>query len=242
MTQHEGILPLEAVAKIKSAAAERQANYRARKDRAKAKLKAEADVVNQTPDRFWAKNREIASQTKIATLLERESYILDIVQVMNETIQGEVELDAEFADLVAAEIREHGICETEIILLEFWREPELLAELKSNEATKVFCKYGVVTAVPGKSLHDFQTWMASRKPATQNFYTPLSVSMQCQCGAPPSSVTSAIADRYVEVNILYKCGNCIRGDAPFKAMVTEQRLPENDLHDSWGRVKDQGRT
>jgi hypothetical protein len=232
MTKHEAILPLEAVEKIRSAAAERQANYRARKDRAKAKLKAESDAVNQTPDRFWEKNRSVANQTKIVALLDRQDYVLDLVQVISETIAGDVDLDQPFADLVAADVAEHGICETEAYLLEFWKDPDKFAMLcQRGDATSSLVRYGIVAGIPGHKLYEFQTWMKS-KPATPqllNFYVSPYTTLQCSCGSLPSAVSQSIADTYREKNIPYRCHECILKErasrAPVIPNVRREALP-----------------
>jgi hypothetical protein len=196
---------------------------------------------DSTPRAFWKRNREVGNQTQIAGLLERQEYILDLVQVIAETIAGDVDLDQPFADLVAAHVTAHGTCETEVILLEFWRDQEMLAELALNEPTKNFARYGLITAMPSQRLYEFQTWVQSRKPANPqplNLYT----SLQCACGSLPSAVSQAIADGYREKNILYRCHECIRKErssnaAVGKALAAEYKQPESTIFDSWGRIK-----
>jgi hypothetical protein len=174
MTENEGILPLEVVEKIKSAAAERQANYRNRKDRAKAKLKTEKEVRDATPEAFWTRNRDVSNQARIAELQERQERVFDLLHWMQAQVKGTYNADPndetvyvgleEGAANVAADVAAHGICEMEVILLGFWREPELLAELKLNEATQAFCRYGLITGIPGHKLHEWKTWLQRKNP------------------------------------------------------------------------------
>jgi len=162
-----GILSTEQADQIREAARVRQANYRARKDREKAKRHAEADARNETPHHYWSVNRSAANQTRIAELQERQEYVSNLLRTMSDAMTGAVSPDLLFLDEVDADVKtdvaEHGICEMEVYLLEFWKRPEMISELTLNEATKVFVKYGIVTAVPGHRLHAWQTWLSQVK-------------------------------------------------------------------------------
>lgn len=278
MSDNDGIIPAAQVLEIKSKAARRQARYRANLELAKQKRKAESDAVNQTPDRFWEKNRSAANQTKIEKYLEQQERVLDQLHWMETQVKGTgvppsdidyVSLEEGAAD-VTAFVAEYGICQMEIIWLKFWLDAEtregfifelmsksskasdsflssqkgvdVFSEItKHQDATAVFAKYGIVTAVPGHRLHAWQTWLRSRqapKPQPLNRYT----SLQCVCGSLPSAISQAIADTYREKNIPYRCHECIRKErssnaAVGKALAVEYKQPESSIFDSWGRVK-----
>lgn len=195
-----------------------------------------------SPEEFWAKNIEVAKPDQIAKMRKREQEVFGILHDMELVMNGQLP-DEQFAADVEAEVTQdvaaHGTVGVEVSLLEFWSNPNIFAQLMSRGGpTADFVRYGLVTAIPDHRLHEWQSWLASRKSAT-----PVEkyewAKMQCRCGAPPSTVPKHIADGYREKGIPFKCGNCLRGEVPFKAAPIEQKLPENNLYDSVGRIKDQ---
>jgi hypothetical protein len=213
---------------------------KARTERAKAKLAQEGGSVFD----FWALNRGTANQDHIAELQAREEVILGILddmRVVMEDCAPDDEFAADVEDEVSAYVGELGTVAIEVALLEFWRNPNIFARLmaKTNEPTRQFLRYGVLSALPSFKVHQWQMWLASRKPAA-----PQPVSghawLKCvnyeTCHDLGTSASQAIVDAHAKLGQPYKCWKCRAWEAPARAAVMYHSV--DTIFDSFGRVKD----
>jgi hypothetical protein len=243
MTEQEGgLLSAEQVEKIKAIDNRRERDRLRKAAKAKSTKKTES---GETVEKFWTRNRDIANQKQIAALLERQEYVFNLLSVMDDArlsrVSDEFLFPSEVDEDVKADIAEHGICEMEVMLLEFWKHPNVFTQLtQRNDATTTFARYGLVVAIPGHRLHEWQEWLASKQPKSQP--PPTHATLRCvnsaTCGDLGTSVLQSIADEYVEKGINYRCHNCIRSGkvAVRKVLGVEYGRDEN-LYDSFGRIK-----
>jgi hypothetical protein len=215
MTEQEGILTPEQVERIK-------ARERKRKQRANEKSAA-ASAQAETPESFWKRNREVSNQTRIAELKEREAYVFALLSDIRTVMEGrspDEQFAADVEEEIKADVAEHGICQMEVYLLEFWKRPDTFAMLcQRGDATSIFTRYGLVTAILGHRLAEWEKWLQSRNPKPSpllNFYT----SLQCKCGAWPVSVSQSIADGYRELGIPFQCAACHRREKESRALAS----------------------
>lgn len=251
--EREGTLTTEQAGKLEAHRASDRERQSAKRQRDRDRVAVAGD---ETPETFWKRNREVANQTQIAALLERQERVFDLLHWMEAQVNGTYDVDPndetayvgleEGTADVAADVTEHGAVPVETILLEFWKRPDTFAMLtQRGDGTNIFVRYGIVTGLPGHRLHEWEQWVASRKPmhpSTGNGYTTLRCVNSATCGALPIAVSQAIADEYRENNIPYRCHVCIArersGNAAIgKALAVEYKQPESTIFDSWGRVK-----
>jgi hypothetical protein len=163
----EGILPKEKATAIREKFDLKQQkvdakNAKKRKDRADAK-----EVRDSSPEHFWQLNRKaLANESQIAAYLEREQVVFDFLEDIRTVMEGR-EPDPEFITDLEAEIRadvaEHGICQIEVALLEFWKDREVFASIIQREGpTAIFARYGIVVAIPDHRLHAWNEWYSPR--------------------------------------------------------------------------------
>jgi hypothetical protein len=231
-------------------AAERKRDQRARERAAK------GPVEELTVHGFWEKNREVANQDQIAELLERQDFVFAHLQAMDAAMTGSVSPDLLFPDEVdhdvKADVSEHGICEMEVCLLDFWKKPGtfqmLMAHQKMNAATRAFARYGLITAVPGHRLHVWNDWLAQKASAPSqprdSGYTSLQCLNHVECHAQPVAVQQEIADGYKRLGKPFECHNCLSREDRSSAQASPAfyrkvvKAPEDEIHDSFGRIKD----
>ncbi len=219
----------------------------ARARRAKARQgreAAKAIAAGETVQQFWTRTIGTAQPDHIAQLEERQSYVLDLCDDAELAMEGTHGEDGELwvesvREEVEGDIAEHGVVALELILLEFWRFPHLFARLmaKANEPTRQFLRYGLVTAIPAHRLHQWQTWLASRKPAAQQLFSNFG-SLKCStpgCTDLGTSVPASIVEAYAGK---YLCSRCRTAEQPARQMVESRKEPANTLYDGFGRFKD----
>jgi len=242
------ILPPEKVAELRAHAdrkvAVKREYDRRRREAAKAARAAETEAQDSTPNHYWEVSRSAASQTQIASYLERQEYVLNLTEDINLVIAGkspDAEFETDVVEEIKADVEQFGLCETEVMLLPFWRDPNVRKMLlaRDGEATKTFVRYGIVTALSTYTFHEWEEWVQARKPSLpqplNNFTT-----MQCACG-DQRSLPEEIARSYQEKGIAYECYKCRRKEQSSRAQSsigTLIKAPETDIYDSWGRVKD----
>jgi hypothetical protein len=167
MENEMGILSPEQVERIK-------ARDRKRAQRAREKS-AEGAAQSETPEAFWQRHKDAASSSQIAGLLARQDYVLNLLQTMSDAMTGAVSPELLFPDEVNADVKadvaQHGFCQMEIVLLDFWKHPEMIPELVMNEPTKTFLNFGILTALPDHKLHEWNEWMESQPANQQSLYT-----------------------------------------------------------------------
>jgi hypothetical protein len=156
------ILSESQIAKLKATADHKEAKGKRKAARQREQRAEEKEARDATPDAFWQHNRSVASQTQIAALKERQTYVLSLLDDIRTVLEGR-SFAPDVEEEIKADVAEHGICEMEIYLLQFWRDPEMFAELILNEPTKIFARYGLVVGVPARRLHAWQAWLAPGK-------------------------------------------------------------------------------
>jgi hypothetical protein len=282
MTENEGgILSAERVAELrekypnprmpKTLEEKREAD-RIRQQKRRARKKAEASGLEEDPDAFWECHIAKADPVKIAAWREQQDYVFELLFDMQLVMDGRAS-DPKFIALVVEDIEsdvaEHGICQMEVYLLEFWKNKNTFADLvrrtpsqasrelsekidketaagtyldkwKGDDPTSIFVRFGLVTAIPGHRLHGWREWLASQKPQAPE---PLSPKvewgvLQCACGSLPTAAPVSIINNYREKQIQYRCGQCLRADAPWKEALKTEQSPESQIFDGYGRVKD----
>ena len=163
------ILTEEQIVELKATANRKEARAKNKAKKQRDQRAEEKEVRDATPEIFWKRNRDVANQTQIAALVERQQYVfalLDDIRTVIEDHAPDTEFAADVEEEIKADVGEHGICQMEVVLLEFWKSPELFAELmERGDATSTFARYGLVTAVPGHRLHEWESWLRSRKTA-----------------------------------------------------------------------------
>jgi hypothetical protein len=203
----------EQIRKIKKK--EYDAERRKQKLREEYAEKKEADTF--TPDVFWEKNRR---SVDTAALLERQNFVFALLDDIQTAMEGRAPIGSTVEELsydVEAEIREdvqeHGICGMEIMLLEFWKRPEMLQEMTLNQPTKTFVTLGFVTGIPSHRLHAWQEYLASKKPPTpqpSNAYVKMACSSPT-CGNAITStetVSEGVAADYARLGKPWLCTPC----------------------------------
>jgi hypothetical protein len=234
----EGILSDATITKIKATTTRRKSkrdanNAAAYAVRRKQRVE-EKEILDATPDAFWQRNISVANQTRLAELLEQQERVFDQLHWMDAQVNGTYDVDPNDATVyvgveegaadVAADVATNGICQMEVLLVEFWRTPAVFAQLTQREnATATFARLGIITAIPDHRLHAWQTWLASRRPneSQSSGWTTL----QCACGERPSAVPKEIAERYQQLQKVFLCERCIAGEKNSRSQATiETRL------------------
>jgi hypothetical protein len=230
-----GLLTAEQEAKIARIDARRE-RARLRKANQRRREAIAKKTNDETVESFWQRNREVGNQRQIAEVLERQEYVFALLDDVRAVTEGRA-FDDEFASDVEQEIledvAEHGICEMEVMLLEFWCNPSVFAQLtQRDDATATFVRYGVVAGIPGHRLHEWQTWLASKnqnQPSSGNGYPTLRCVNFLTCGAFPEAVPQSIAGGYSEKKIPYQCHACLGNEQKSRSLaspnVRKEALP-----------------
>ena len=232
-------------------AAAQRADWAARKkqERDAARVKKEALKADSTPNVFWTLNRSTANQTRIRELEERQEYVFALLEDIR-TVMESRSPDDEFIADVEAEIKEdaaaHGTVAIEVGLLEFWKYPNLFAQLmaQTGEATKHFLRYGIIAAIPSHKLHQWQTWLSKQNSVPQQHtsgYTSL-VCFNPTCPTPYLK-DAAKLETALAYNGKYLCDRCRSAELSARAQAApflEKRRPAGleDVFDQFGRFKD----
>jgi hypothetical protein len=194
---------------------------RKRTERQKAAAeKAIADI--ETKEDLWQHNRKLLSETELTTLLEKQERVFDQVHWANSVLSGTnlpeddpdyVSVEEGAADLLAF-VRERGTVTMELVLIDqYWKTPLYTERFQGSDPTSIFARLGLVTAMPGHKVYQFEQLMAARRTATQTATAPSGngfVTMRCACGSfeGERSVHVSIADHYRELGKTYQCHRC----------------------------------
>jgi hypothetical protein len=242
------------------AAARRAADAKRKRDeRARKKLedaaKATKDTLAQaeTLEEFWAASLTTADAQKLAEWRARQEEIFDTLYWMRQVMDGTYNVSPtdtecyvgieEGDEDIKRQLRDYGEAGITpvLLLVKFWADPELFAQLtKTENPTAIFAKFGILVGLPDLKVHQWGQFISayrrSKQPrieVPQVFY----VSIHCSsCNAPPTSISSESAAAYARSRD-YKCGNCLSKAAKLRNFTQEQREPEHQIFDSWGRVK-----
>lgn len=249
-----GILSAEQVATLQEkyptpkTPAERREAARLRKQAQRTREKEKAEIkaaMSQAEDiqAFWSESLKQADPEKVTEWQSREEQVVAQLGAMRDVLEGRA-FDDEFIEDVATDTKdmlsEFGeAAATPVLLLEkFWQEPNLLAQLTKDEnATAIFAKYGILIALPDIRVHEWEQFIDSRRSTA--LPAPTFTTIACSCGQP-TSVSVETARAYA--TRVYRCGCCIAKDstsraAVAKALEVEYSTPENQIRDSWGRIK-----
>jgi hypothetical protein len=185
--------------------AERKRLERQREREAK-KIEAQFAGVKTVHD-FWSLNRSLADQGLIDKLLAQQELVFDQLRWMTNWVNSSyndpqsenfvdpsdtecyVSLKEGAAD-VAAFVRGYGICQMEVIWLDFWKQgnvdyhellnaqgskanghlakmyeqTNIFQMLTENEGpTEKFVRYGIIVGIPGHKLFEFEQFLATQK-------------------------------------------------------------------------------
>jgi len=266
---HEPIIPEDVAAALRAkapaplSAAEKKEKERLRgqERRRKAKeeqTKAEAEkkaAEAKTFPEYWQKQRALLTPEQVAEYEQRENDVLDLEHCIKLHLDGRYEAEADrlgFApeervsiqDLieeVESERTTHGLCETVVLVVpNLWKDAEAplrnLIEAKGG-ATPALIQFGYRLGLDSQLHERFrQKFMVERKEIGPTFTT-----LSCVCGQTVS-VSIEIAQAYATpVARPYRCQQCLNQSRAVmsRALSVEYRSPENQVFDSWGRVKDQ---
>jgi len=161
------ILTEEQIAELKATANRKEARAKNKAKKQRDQRAEEKEVRDATPEIFWKRNRDVANQAQITSLLERQEYVFALLEDIRTVIEGrapDVEFATDVEEEIKADVGEHGICQMEVVLLEFWKSPNTLAMLTlRGDATSTFARYGLAIAIPGHRLHEWESWLRSQK-------------------------------------------------------------------------------
>jgi len=234
-------------------AAAQRADWAARKkqERDAARVKKEALKADSTPNVFWTLNRSTSNHTRIVELWERQDYVFALLADMESAMGGNHGEDEELfvksvQDEVDADFTQFGTVAIEVGLLEFWKYPNLFANLMAtgNEATKHFLRYGIISAIPSHKLHQWQTWLSKRNSVPQQQHTSGYTALAC---SNPNCPTPYLKDAVkletaLAYNGKYLCDRCRSAELSARAqaspLIRRPAGPE-DVFDSWGRIKNE---
>jgi hypothetical protein len=154
-------------AERREAARQRKRNQRAR-DKAEKETQAAISQAENV-QAFWAESLKTADAEKLAGWKAQQEQVEAQLGAMRDCLEGRA-FDAQFIDDVDRDtndmLREFGEAAATPVLLvgKFWQDPELLAQLTKNEnATAIFAKFGILTALPDIRVHQWTEFMNSRR-------------------------------------------------------------------------------
>jgi hypothetical protein len=234
--------------------AARKRDSRAREKQQKQQAEAEKKLGEATTFvEYCMQNRANLTEAQRAEFEARENLVLDDQYIMQLYLEGRYEQEADRRGLteeervtlpqlieeVQSEIKTHGLCESIILVVpKLWASGEKdLREriLAKGGATAMLLQYGYRLALDGFWYQRFyQKFLMPRTEIAQSFTT-----ITCLCGAT-SSISVEVASLYTAR--IFRCGRCLSKEATSKAAVTkalaaEYKVSENQIRDSWGRIK-----
>lgn len=241
----EQVLGLQRPDQIRSAEERAKDAERKRAERARAKIRAET-AKSESIEAFWQESRKSLDPDKLVEYQARHDYVealLGDIRTVLENQQPDTEFIADVENEIREDIAQFGVAHVTVPLLigEFWKNPEQLARLTNGDTpSAIFAKFGLLIAIDDFTFFTKWTPFLSRlhkKP--QQELAPLYVSLSCtKCKSLPTSVCSDIAAAYVRSGN-YVCQRCLDASQKARTFSKEHRLPENQIRDQWGRVRDE---
>jgi hypothetical protein len=236
------------------AARKREERQKAREEKARAEQQKKLGEAPSFPE-YWAAQRVKIERAEYEA---REQDVLDLEWLVKQFLDGTYEQTAtemgfteeERVTLpqLIAEVREevaaHGLCESIVLIIpRLWSEDEKsLREsiLVKGGSTAQLLQYGYRLGLDSRLYEDFyQKFMKERTQLTTCGAAPGYALLKCsQCNALPISVSAATAEAYRRTNN-FLCQNCLDKRAKGRDFYKGVTLPENQLFDSWGRLKTQ---
>ncbi len=239
----------------------KEGRLRKREARAKEKQQKQAAIdatKAMTREEFWEANRRKAGITpdQLHAMMERQTALLDLCMTMRDYMEGKLEvLDdedrgwlAETIAQVQAEVQQHGMVTVEVALVPFHTHDEksFFNAVVQRGGTAAFIQFGILTALPSHTVHDWEQWLQSRNTKPKAFAEE-SVMLRCEspvCSDPGQTVTKSYVDRLRDLKMKHFCHNCLNAERRSAAqsnisVFTQTRKDRVETFDKWGRRLDQ---
>jgi hypothetical protein len=214
---------------------ERKDKDAARKKFERQKAAAEKAVADiETKEDLWQHNRKLLSESELTALLEKQERVFDQVHWVNGVLDG-TNLPPDDPDYVSVEegaedllafVKTHGTVTMEVALIpEYWKTPLYRDKFQhGTDPTSIFARLGLVTALPGHKVHQFEQFIAAQN-VTSTATVPSGsgfVTMMCGCNTltGAEAVPTEIAEAYKAQGKTYLCRKCRSLEAQSRALST----------------------
>jgi hypothetical protein len=223
------------------AARKRKERQTAKEAKLAAALKEEMDVA-ETVEQFWSISVTTVEPEKLAAWKARQERVFDLMWYIDQHVKGTYDASRESDALLPedkhefvsveegdrdlkADIALHGQCLVHSVLRigSFWKKPDRMLRFASKEdATSVFARFGILTAVPDHTVDDWNDYVRNYRISNLP-KTDTQVSVDCSVCSKASTVDASTLDAYHRSNIAFRCQSC------------SNKLTDSVL-DDWGRV------
>jgi hypothetical protein len=229
---------------------------RKRDERAKEKAVKATMRENFSCEEFWAANCGKIKPEALQAMREREKVVIDVCEDIRGYIGGVFEIlddeDREWLDetitKVQAEIKQFGMVDVDKALFSFYTfdgKPSFNAATYNaissrGDATAVFAQFGILTALPSRTVRDWDGWVRESRRVRQSIQ-PVEemILLRCEspgCSDPGMTVSKSWVDRYRQLKTRYYCHNCLSAEKKVQGAIPRIVIGRETVVDGRGRV------
>jgi hypothetical protein len=192
-------------------------------------------------EEFWALNLKQLEPAALAALQEREAAVLELMQTVQDYVQGRLEVlddeDKAWLDETIAAVKECGWFNEHVALIPFHTQDEkkfLDAVVQSGGPTADFIRTGIFTALPSSVYEAFRGKFMTRRYTVPAYWETIA----CACGTVDHVPTGIAAD-YQKARMNYLCHKCREAERRSREIAKSHTATVRDgfyPFDKFGRV------